>query len=181
MKYPFRFPKGASIGVCSEYPTTVSSALTVWGLTCSQGTTLDVGMRDAWPVLHRKSWHGRSSLLGPLLSQHRDAIRRKAAPAHPLSSPIFRQRRKVDEKELTRSLDGSETLDQSSRLLFMRTAGNGGCSPGLIMPSFPSKQTRRGALKLIWDLSMLRYWWSRIIIRCPRRMWLRPKAVPLLS
>jgi hypothetical protein len=29
----------------------------------------------------------------------------------------------VDEKESTRSLDGSETLDQSSRLLFMRTAG----------------------------------------------------------
>jgi len=26
----------------------------------------------------------------------------------------------------------------------MRTADNGGCSPGLIIPSFPSKQTRRG-------------------------------------
>ena len=32
----------------------------------------------------------------------------------------------MDEKESTRSLDGSETLDQSRRLLFMRTAGNGG-------------------------------------------------------
>jgi hypothetical protein len=54
----------------------------------------------------------------------------KAAPAHPSSSPIFRRWHKVDEKASTRSLDGSETLDQSSRLLFMRTAGNGGCSPG---------------------------------------------------
>jgi hypothetical protein len=98
---PSGFPKGASIGVCSEYPTTVSSALTVWGLTCSQGTTLDMAMRDAWPVLHRKGWHGRSSLLGSLASQRRDAIRRKAAPAHPLSSPIFRRWRKVDEKEST--------------------------------------------------------------------------------
>jgi hypothetical protein len=42
----------------------------------------------------------------------------------------FLLQRKVDEKESTRSLDGSERLDQSSRLLFMRTAGNGGCSPG---------------------------------------------------
>jgi hypothetical protein len=127
---PSGFPKGASIGVCSEYPTTVSSALTVWGLICSQGTTLDVAMRDAWPVLHRKSWHGRSSLFGPLLSQRRDAIPRKTAPAHPSSSPIFRRQPRVDEKESTRSLDGSETLDQSSRLLFMRIAGRGGCSPG---------------------------------------------------
>src|SRR6266478_7958312 len=106
MKYPFRFPKGASIGVCSEYPTTVSSALTVWGLTCSQGTTLDVAMRDPWPVLHRKSWHGRSSLLGSLASQRRDAIRRKAAPANPSSSPKFLLQPRVDEKDSTRSLDG---------------------------------------------------------------------------
>jgi hypothetical protein len=46
------------------------------------------------------------------------------------SSPLFRRWRKVDEKESTRSLDGSETPSQSSRLLFMRTAGHGGCSPG---------------------------------------------------
>ena len=140
------------------------------GVTCSQGTTLDVPMRDVWPVFNRKSWCGRSSFSKPLASQGRDAIPRKAAPAHPLSSPIFRRRRKVDEKEWTRSLGGSETLDQSSRLLFMRTAGHGGCSPGLIIPSFPSQQIRRGARKLIWDLSMLRYWWGRIIIRCPSWM-----------
>jgi hypothetical protein len=42
---------------------------------------------------------------------------------------MFRRRRKVDEKESARSLDGPETLDQSSRLLFVRTAGHGGCSP----------------------------------------------------
>jgi len=69
-------------------------------------------------------------LMWSLVSRVRDAIRSKAAPAHPLSSPIFRQRRKVDEKESIRSRGGSETLDQSSRLLFMRTAGHGGCSPG---------------------------------------------------
>jgi hypothetical protein len=32
--------------------------------------------------------------------------------------------------ESTRSLDGSETLDQSSRLSFMHTAGHRGCRPG---------------------------------------------------
>ncbi len=46
------------------------------------------------------------------------------------SGPSIEFTPKVDEKESTRSLDGSETLDQSSRLLFMRTAGHGGCSPG---------------------------------------------------
>src|SRR6266481_10861 len=71
-------------------------------------------------------------ILGTWVStlQVRDAIHRKAASAHPSSSPIFRRRRKVDEKESTRSLDGSETLDQSSRSLFMRTAGHGGCGRG---------------------------------------------------
>jgi hypothetical protein len=34
------------------------------------------------------------------------------------------------ERESIRSRGASETLDQSSRLLFMRTAGHGGCSPG---------------------------------------------------
>src|SRR6267142_4513163 len=181
MKYAFRFPQRSLHWGLFRVPNDGIISADSLGLTCSQGTTLDMAMRDAWPVLRRKSWHGSSSLLGSLASQRRDAIRRKAAPAHPLSSPIFRQRRKVDEKESTRSLGGSETLDQSSRLLFMRTAGNGGCSPGLIIPSSPSEQTRRGARKLISDLSMLRYWWSRIIIRYQRRMWLRPKAVPLLS
>jgi len=35
----------------------------------------------------------------------------------------------------------------------MHTAGNGGCSPGLNIPSFLSKQTRRGARKLVWGLT----------------------------
>ena len=33
-------------------------------------------------------------------------------------------------RERVDTIDGSETLEQSSRLLFMRTAGDGGCSPG---------------------------------------------------
>src|SRR5580692_7512636 len=37
----------------------------------------------------------------------------------------------------------------------MRTVGHGGCSLGLIIPSFPSRQTQRGARKLISGLSML--------------------------
>jgi len=43
-------------------------------------------------------------------------------------SPLER----VAGKEWIRLLDGLETVDQSSRLLFMRTAGHGGCSPGLL-------------------------------------------------
>src|ERR1700722_14783279 len=34
--------------------------------------------------------------------------------------------------ESARSLDGSETLNQGSRLLFMPIAGHGGCSPGRV-------------------------------------------------
>jgi hypothetical protein len=45
------------------------------------------------------------------------------------SSPKFR-RRKVEENGLIRSLGGAETLDQSSRLLSMRTVGSRGCNPG---------------------------------------------------
>ena len=52
---------------------------------------------------------------------------------------------------------------------------------GLRLPSLPSKRTRRGAHRLILDLSMLRCWWTRTIIRLPRWMWHRPRAVPLLS
>jgi hypothetical protein len=179
MRYAFRFPQRSldwglfrvpnddiisANGVGSDMLTRIHPRRS------NEGSVASVAPKKlAWALI----------LMGALGSRRRDAIRTKAVPAHPSSSPKFRRRHKVDERESTRSLVGSETLDQSSRLLFMRTAGNGGCSPGLIIPSFPSKQTRRGGRKLISDLRMLRYWRSRIIIRCPGRMWLGPKAVPL--
>ena len=52
MRYAFKFPRRSSIGVCSEYPTTVSSALTVWGLTCSLGNTLEA-RPGAWQASRR--------------------------------------------------------------------------------------------------------------------------------
>jgi hypothetical protein len=70
------------------------------------------------------------TLIGGLALQRRDAIRRKAAPARPSSSPGFLLQPRVAGNDSTRSLDGSETLDKSSRLLFIRTAGHGGCSHG---------------------------------------------------
>jgi len=104
------------------------------------------------------------------------ATPRKLVPAPPSSSPGSFQPHRVAGRELTRSQGASETLGLDNESSSMRIVGRGGCSPGLSIRSFLSKQTQRGARKLIWDLSMRRYWLSGTFIRYPRWMQLRPKS-----
>jgi hypothetical protein len=95
----------------------------------------------------RESWHGRSSLLGALALQRRDAIPRKAAPDQPSSSPRSLRPHREAGRGPTRSPGASETLTQDSRSLSTRTVGRGRCSPGLIARLLPSEQTLPGARK----------------------------------
>jgi len=90
-------------------------------------------------------------------------------------------RRKVDEKESTRSLDGSETLDQSQQLLFYAHSGQWWVQPWPDHPFIPIKADSTWSTE-----THLGFEYAALLVEpdyhpLPTTDVLRPKAVPLLS
>ena len=145
MKYAFRFPQRSLHWVCSEYPTTVSSALTVWRLTLlprryPRGT----GGRpvSVWPKKLARTLIRNLGILGlNLAGQGCYSQKSNAGPSIEFTRILLQAG--VAGNESARSLDGSETLNQGSRLLFMRIAGHGGCSPGRVTSDRDGDRWRR--------------------------------------